>query len=73
MIEYIGKFENIYPHGYGGLRLIVLQPEMGKNHVFCVRWKELTAQRNEKNITIGDKIKIEYEDEYNFKLEKVEH
>ena len=69
--KYRGIFDNIYPHGYNGWRLIIIKPESGKNEVLLVDWRELTKQRKEKNITIGDKIKIDYRDEYNFTIKKL--
>ena len=58
------------PFGYGCGRLILIRNKTGKK-IFPVHWKQLTKQRLEKNIEIGDKIKIEYEDMKNFKIEEV--
>ena len=68
--KYCGIFANISPFGYGCGRLIVIKNKKGKK-VLPVEWENLTLQREEKNITIGDKIKIDYKDMRNFTMEKL--
>lgn len=68
--KYRGIFENIFPFGYGSGRLILIKNKTGKK-IFSVDWRELTKQRREKNITIGDEIKIDYEDDYKFTIKKL--
>ena len=68
--KYRGIFDNIYPHGYNGWRLLVLKMKNSEK-VLLIDCTELTKQRRENNITIGDKIKIDYRDEYNFTIKKL--
>ena len=68
--KYCGIFKTVCPFGYGSGRLIVIRNGKGKR-VFPVDWEELAEQRREKNITLGDKIRIDYVDFDNFSIKKL--
>jgi len=68
--KYCGTYSNILPFGYGSGRLIVIKNKTGKK-VFPVYWKELEKQKKEKNIKLGDKIRIDYVDFHNYKMKKI--